>query len=155
MVSTNSSFISSHLCTLTRCHLIIFVEKFPKVFTLLTIVDPVESDRAYWPQRKVAGVHLCRSPPRHSEFSAVTTVSLRFISTSLSGFLAFFHSEQTWGVFIFLQSRIDFFPPLFVLYHYKEIASILQLQPAAAGTCEECYNPVFLFFPPLICVFTL
>lgn len=46
------------------------------------------------------------------------------------------------GEYLFVRNQELIFSPLFVLYHYTQIASILHLQEAA-GACEECCNLLF------------
>ena len=46
------------------------------------------------------------------------------------------------GKYLFVHNQELIFLPLFVLYHYTQIASILHLQ-SAAGACEECCRLLF------------
>lgn len=109
-----------------------------------------------WSQCKVesliAGVHLCRSPSSFYSSSSLFKMFCchnHFIMLLSEGVSPDFSPSpvphRPWE-YLFVRNQELIFLPLFVLYHYKEIASILHLQPAAAGACEEYYNLVFSCF---------
>lgn len=91
-----------------------------------------------------AGVQLCRSPSASTprlKVSAVATVSVRIYQHESLDFLPSPVAHRP-GEYLFVCNQELIFLPLFVLYHYTQIAFILHLQPAASA-CEECCNLLF------------
>lgn len=105
-------------------------------------------DGAYWPRCKVVINSRCSPPQKllrlhtpfkifccHNRFSP-------FLSVLVSPDFSPSPVAHRPGEYLFVHNQELIFLPLFVLYHYTQIASILHLQPAA-GACEECCNLLF------------